>query len=319
MPEDTSNLLTVAHIATETSCMHLALKKIKEIVEQESDPPLKVKIFPNGQQGGEVEMVEKARQNTVQAVLISTAVMSNYAPALTAVTLPYLFKDVPSVKSFMTSGVSRTILKSLEGASLIGLGYCYNNFFNLFIGRRSSLTGIHILRDISGQPFRAGQSAIWADMIDALGFKAVSVPFPGLEAGLTTGEVDGCDGIISIMDDLGYERLIKSITLSKHWVGLPVFSIYEDFFRALSSKNQNIIKKAADNIFEDFLDKAVADQENERAINSFEKKGVEVVRLDTDVIDSFAKATRVVHEKYENVIGKELLHDLYKICGYTIH
>jgi len=318
MPLQASQSLKVAHIATPTSGMNLAMTRFKTVVERESNPPLKVEIYPNGEQGGEVEMVERARHNSIQAVLISTAVMANYSPALAAVTLPYLFRGTDSVQSFMSSDVSRELLASLESASLVGLGYCYNNFFNLFIGRRSLITGIRDPSDISGQPFRSGQSDIWSGIIKALGFTPVAVPFPELKKAIESGTVDGCDGIIGLMDQLGYDKLIKSITLSQHWAGLPVFSINKNYMASLGDGNRTLIRNAAQETFLSLVREGVADKENEQAIASFRAKGIDVIALSDDSARSFARRTRVVHENYRDVIDGELLRALYKTCKYSV-
>ena len=317
MSEQDKATLKVAHIATPTSGMNLALLKFKELVDRDSSPSLKIEIYPNGEKGGEVEMVDQVRENSIQAVLISTAVMSNYAPALAAVTLPYLFRDRDSVLSFLASGVSREILRSLEDASLVGLGYCYNNFFNLLLGRRSGITEIKHPDDIHGQLFRSGQSDVWSKMIKALGFTPKAMPFPRMADALETGEVEGCDSIISLMDELNYEKFIKSITLTRHWIGLPVFSINRNYFDGLGPENQAVVRNAAQSAFQSHVESGVADRENEQAIASFRKKGVKAIELNDDVLDLFVRRTRVVHEMYEDIIGKDLLSEIYKACNYT--
>lgn len=319
MSELNQGALKVAHIATPSSGMNLALLKFKELVERDSSPSLEIEIYPNGEKGGEVEMVDQARENSIQAVLISTAVMSNYAPTLAAVTLPYLFRDRNSALSFLASDVSREILRSLEDASLVGLGYCYNNFFNLLLGRRSGITKIRHPDDIHDQPFRSGQSDIWIKMIKALGFTPKAIPFPRMADALETGEVDGCDSIISLMDELNYEKFIKSITLTRHWIGLPVFSINRNYFHGLSPENQAVVRNAVQSAFQSHIESGVADRENERAIASFRKKGVEAIELNDDVLDLFVQRTRVVHEMYEDIIGKGLLSEIYKACNCTLN
>ena len=319
MSERKKATLKVAHIATPTSGMNLALLKFKEMVDRDSSQALEVEIYPNGEKGGEVEMVIQAQENSMQAVLISTAVMSNYAPALAAITLPYLFRDRDSVLSFMASEVSRKILRSLEDASLVGLGYCYNNFFNLFLSRKSSIPAIRLPDDISSQPFRSGQSDVWSNIIKAFGFTPKAIPFPGMAEALETGEVDGCDSIVGLMDELEYEKFIKSITLTRHKIGLPVLSINKNYFHGLSTENQSVIRNAVQAVFQSHVESGVADRENERAIASFRNKGVEVIELNDDVLDLFAKRTRVVHEMYQDIVGIDLLSELYNACNYTVN
>ena len=317
MSERKKATLKVAHIATPASGMNLALLKFKELVDRDSSPSLEIEIYPNGEKGGEVDMVNQARENSIQAVLISTAVMSNYAPALAAITLPYLFRDRDSVLSFMASEVSREILRSLEDASLVGLGYCYNNFFNLFLSRKSGIPAIRLPDDISSQPFRSGQSDVWSNIIKAFGFTPKAIPFPRMAEALETGEVDGCDSIVGLMDELEYEKFIKSITLTKHKIGLPVLSINKHYFYGLSTEVQTVIRNAAQTVFQSHVESRIADRENERAIASFRKKGVEVIELNDDVLDLFARRTRVVHEMYQDIVGIDLLSDLYSACNCT--
>lgn len=308
--------LAVGHIAHESSAMQMSMLRFKDLVEKESSRRIEVTIFPNGQQGGEVEMLQKVQENTVQAALIPPMVTSNICPVMKVLSLPYIFRNVGNVKDFIGSSISHEILKSLESVRLVGLGYQYNDFFSLFVSTKSTLSSIQKLGDIKGQIFRAVESPLCMEIFKALGFNPLPLPFPKLYDAFLEGQVEGCDGIISVMQPLPIHRCFKSITLSRHMLGIPIFMISKIFFDGLMVDLRNIILDSAKAALNSIFEEEVVNRQRDNSIGFFREKGVEVIELDDHEMKNFIETTKKVHKQYEAVIGKKILRSVYDICGH---
>src|SRR5690606_28726191 len=68
---------------------HVALAKLKEVVEGNSDDMV-VEIYPDSQLGGEREMLEGVQQGSLEFAAISSSVFAAFDERFTAIDIPYL-------------------------------------------------------------------------------------------------------------------------------------------------------------------------------------------------------------------------------------
>ena len=83
----------MGHAAAQEHFGHKTAEKFKEVVEANSDGKITVEVYPNGQLGGEREMVEAIQLGNLTMAFPSSAVLVAFSPTMAVWDLPYLFKD----------------------------------------------------------------------------------------------------------------------------------------------------------------------------------------------------------------------------------
>src|SRR5690625_2901539 len=121
------NIIAAHVVSTETS-QHEAFLEFKRLVEERSDGRITIDIYPDGQLGGEREMVESTQAGDIQISSPSVGVLENFSDALEVYDFPFIFEDRESVYNVMDGEIGKELLDDLEESGLKGLGYSENGW-----------------------------------------------------------------------------------------------------------------------------------------------------------------------------------------------
>src|SRR5690606_15524763 len=70
-----------------------SLEEIKQRVAEESKGKIKIKTYLGGQMGGELEIMQKIRRNSLQGGGLTSAAMASIIPELDLLEVPFLFES----------------------------------------------------------------------------------------------------------------------------------------------------------------------------------------------------------------------------------
>ena len=82
-----------SNMAADNSALHVTAMVFEELVEEYSDGRIQAEIYPNAQLGNDAEMVDLVVSGALDAFVTSINLVTNYAPRLRALILPYMFED----------------------------------------------------------------------------------------------------------------------------------------------------------------------------------------------------------------------------------
>lgn len=222
-----------------------ALTHFKQLVESETHGDIKVKLFPNGQLGSEVQTAKEAEKGiTVQSTLISTGAMSSFLKKYQLMDTPFLFPNYDTAWAFFNSKwfakfMSPTIKKD---------GLRYLGTFDDGGGYVAFTNNKHLIKtmsDLKGLNIRVEENPADIEIMKSLGANATPLAWGQVHTALATGLADGQ------FNAPGTNAAFKLWDVTKYttWAGLVyntvTWLVSEKWFSSLPNKDQRIIVDAA--------------------------------------------------------------------------
>lgn len=197
---------------------HTAGEAFGQCLEKSTNGALKVKIYPQGQLGGERDITEGLQLGSVDFQATSIGVTGTFIPALRILNLPFLFKGPKHWMEVMNGPAGQLILgKSREQGEKVGLMVLAIAApdFRLPMSNKKALKSIE---DFKGQKIRTMQVPLHMKAYASIGASPVPLPFGELYTALQTGVVDGNEnGPLTLYGKKFYE-------VQKYMALLPVVS-----------------------------------------------------------------------------------------------
>lgn len=219
----------------------LADFEFARLVEEKSDGRIKIIVHTNKVLGEERDMIEQVQFGAIDFVRVSTGPLSEFVPKLNVIQLPYLYRDGDHMWAVLNSEIGDDFLASVEEAGFIGLTFMdagARSFYN-------SREAIESLEDLSGMKIRVMQSAMMTDMINALGAKAIAMPYGEVYGALQTGEVDGAENNWPSYETASHYDGAKYFSVDEH-IRVPEMLIASQIaLEHLSDEDMALIREAA--------------------------------------------------------------------------
>ncbi|WPM28194.1 TRAP transporter substrate-binding protein DctP [Pseudomonas sp. P1B16] len=141
--------------------MELFAKKVQE----RSDGKIKVRTFPNGVLGGDVQVLSSLQGGVVEMMTWNAGLMINHVTDFGILDFPFLYTDTAKVDAMLDGEVGKMLTDQLPEKNLVGLAFWELGVRNLTNNARP----VQSLEDIAGLKIRAQQSPLFLDVWAALG------------------------------------------------------------------------------------------------------------------------------------------------------
>jgi tripartite ATP-independent transporter DctP family solute receptor len=275
-------------------------RAFKAALEARTNGTIDVQLYPNRQLGDEKAMVEGLRFGTVDAGIITNAVVAQFEPSFQINDMPFLYSSEAQAHKILDGKIGEQLAKKLESKGIITLGYMEGGFRNMVNNKQP----VQKPEDVKGVKYRVMQNPVYIDMFSSLGGSAVPMAWGETFTAVQQGTVDGLEAPIAVLDQSKYFEVTKYLSLTKHTYSVNVLMLSKRAFDKLSADQKKAVKEAAK--------VAVAEQRKSSAYNTrqliaaFETKGVKV----NNVADpaAFRERVKPVYEKFRSSIGDEILN-----------
>lgn len=272
--------------------------RIADRLAEASDNSLMMKVFPAGQLGTEQIVYQQMSVGLVDAGLMTAAITSLRAPSISGWFTPYLFKDVASAAKAAQLPAAQKMLKELESAQLVGLGYGFAGMRHLLMAK-DRVAGPNDLQSkkIRIVPFPAMQT--WWDAVGAV---ATPVNLPEVYQSMQSGLLDGIDIDLDALVGLNYQEVGKYLSLTNHMVFPSVMVVSQMTWNALTKKEKQIYKKVVAEALSWGTEQQIA----------AEKRNLEILSGQIEVIELregrslFKTANKAVQNSFE---GNSIIRD----------
>jgi tripartite ATP-independent transporter DctP family solute receptor len=293
--------LRIGHVTTIKAIAGRGSTKFKETAEQLSNGEIKVTIFPNGQLGGELEMVSQVRLGTLDIAMVGSGLAANIEPTFSITELPFIWKSRESAWEVLSGPIGDKILGLMEPKGIKGLGWGVWGF-------RGFLTNgfpIEAPGSMKGRKMRIVENPLYVQTIKAFGGNPVPMAWPEVYTGLQQKAIDGVETNYHGMGDAKLYEVASHLSLTNHIYTATVYLMNMDRFAGLSKKHQEIILKAAKAAGETMRDGAQT--ANENAIAKMQKNGIKVIKPDRA---AFVAKAQKVHDRFSVLVGPQLLKEV---------
>jgi TRAP-type transport system periplasmic protein len=302
----------LAFLPTADHPIGLGAKRLAELVAEKSGGKMKIRSFPGGTLGGDLQVVSALQGGTVEMTILVTSLLAGNAKDFTLLDAPFLFDNEKEADAVLDGPVGQKLLEELPDHGLVGLGYFEYGFRNFTNSRRP----VEKVEDLEGLKIRVSQTPLLIDFVNALGANATPLPIPEVYTALETGAVDGMDAPLSFIRLQKYDEVQDNLVLTKHVYNPQAVLISKTTWDQLSGDERKILQDA----FREA--QAYQRQESrEQDVTDLEalKESMEVTELSAGDMAKMREVAKPLVEKYraevDGALVKSLQTELDKIRG----
>lgn len=300
----------------EDDCQSYPINKFIEVVEEKTNGMIQIEYYPNGQLGGEPEMLDQVLSGSLDIGCLSANVLATVWPELYAYNLPFAFADLEQLWDICgyEAGDFYTAMRSAVDDS--GLAHFISTFSAEFRGCQNTKRPIRSPADFEGLTFRVMAGEVFTDMFQSLGASTATVTFAELYTGLQQGIVDGEDVGLSMFYDQKFNEVEKYATQFNMTATINALILSNDLYSQLTEEEIAIFEEAAQE-----AEKASYDHVSSNVdtyVQLCEESGVDVITYDElteEEIQACKDAVEPMWEKYADIVGEEAYTALTTAVG----
>lgn len=273
-------------------------RAFKEEVEKRAGDRIEVQLYPNRQLGDEKDMLEGMRFGTIDAGIITNAVVANVEPSFQLNDLPFLYSNEAQAQKLLDGEIGEALSKKLAAKGVYVLGFMEGGFRHMINNRKPVVNP----DDVSGVKYRVMQNPVFIDMFSSLGGSAVPMAWGETFTAVQQGTIDGLEIPVAVISANKYNEVTKYLSLTNHTYSAIELLMSKRSFDKLPADLQGAVREAAK--------AATASQRVTAAANvqtlltDLEKKGMQVNKIDDPA--AFRTSVKPVYDKFRSSIGADL-------------
>lgn len=279
-------------------------QKFADLLAESSGGKIKVRLFPGGTLGGDVQTVSALQGGTLDITVLNSGILAAQAPDYAMLDFPFLFNDVKEAHAVIDGAVGQKLTAQLDSKGLVGLGYWDLGFRNV----TNSKTPITRLEDMQGLKIRVIQSPIYLETFSALGANPVPMAFPEVYTGLEQRTIDGQENPFTVIEGSKFFEVQKYLSVTGHIFNPQSLIIGQKTWNKLNDDEKALIRDAAAKaqVFQRevtaaSMDKARANLEQHIAVND----------ISPAEKDRFRERVKPVIEKFSKQLDQSLVKLMY--------
>lgn len=270
-----------------------------EAVEEESEGRIKIEVFPDGQLGGDLEMLQQIKMGDLDMGLISGAAHSPIVPEMGIESLPFVFEDNDSAYNKMDGELGNKLFELLEDEGIKGLAWWESGLYQITNNKKP----INNPEDLEGLKIRVPESELRQETFKQLGASPVPMAFTELFSALQQGTIDGQSNPAPVIESSNFNEVQEYLSiLNINWTS-AVLEINLDTWNSLPEDLQEILEKNARKYRD--VQRERIQQEDVEVIKELESSGMEVNYVND--LDPFKEKMEPIYDKYRNEFGDELM------------
>ena len=265
-----------------------------------------MEIYPSGQLGDDAECYQGMQMGAVDMYRGNASSLTDFGKnQISALALPYIFRDRNHFWDVCTSELGDSILANLQecGTGMVALCFLDEGARNFF----TTTKPVTKLADLAGLKIRVQQSALMMDTVAALGASPTPVDYAELYTSLQSGIVDGAENPPASYYSNKFYEVAPYYVLDGHTYSPSVILISEMMWNSLSAEDQAIMREVAD--MTEVYNRAEIEAADQAAYDNLRANGVQILNLEDQA--KWVEAMGPVYEKH----GKDFLDLIAQIQG----
>ncbi|QIL83788.1 TRAP transporter substrate-binding protein [Diaphorobacter sp. HDW4A] len=271
----------------------------KKALESATNGSMEVQLFPNRQLGDEKPMVEGLRFGTVDAAIVTNAVVAQFDPSFQLNDLPFLFANEAQARKVLDGKVGAEMAKRLDTKGVVVLGYFEAGFRNMVNNKKP----VNTPADVVGVKYRVMQNPVFIDMFTALGGSAVPMAWGETFTAVQQGMIDGMEMPLGFIDSLKVYEVTKYLSQTNHTYTALELLASKRFMSRLSAEQRSAVASAAKVAVEEQRRTNV--EQTQKMVEILKSKGMQFNTVQDPA--AFRKAVAPMYEKYRASIGADLM------------
>lgn len=277
----------------------IGARAFKTEVEKNTKGSVEVQLFPNRQLGDERQMLEGMRFGTVDAGVITNAVIGQIEPAFSVNDLPFLFASEEQAHKALDGALGTDLGKRVESKGIVALGYMEGGFRNMINNKRPVSAPV----DIQGVKYRVMQNPIYIDMFNSLGGAAVPMAWGETFTAVQQGTIDGLEIPLAVIEANKYYEVTKFLSLTNHTYSMIGLMVSKRTLDKLTPEQRAAVIAAGKAAT--IQQRTTVKADTKGILTKLEKSGMKVNTI-SDVA-AFRKGVAPLYDKYRQAGNGSLL------------
>jgi C4-dicarboxylate-binding protein DctP len=266
-------------------------------VKEYSKGAVEVKIFDSAQLFKDTEIVEALQEGLVETGLVPVNKWSGMIPAADVFEMPFIFKDLTSIKKFIDAGAGELLDKQFQARTvktLFWVDYGYIQFFN----NKRALVKPDDFKGLKMRSFSTGD----AETLQALGAAPTVMSSSEMYMALQRGTVDGATTGMPAAVSRKIQEVTKFMTEANYSTAQFVVQANSKWWNKLPPDQREAVLKAGKDA-EAWIRGAIAQSEAD-AKQVIQKAGLQISELTPENRALFITATEPVRETFAKKSGE---------------
>lgn len=202
--------------------IYTRLQAAADAIKADTNGEFDLRIFPNSQLGGDLEVLSQLRSGAVQFYPLAGAQLSTLVPVASLNGVGFAFSSMDDVWRAMDGDVGGLIRGALADSGLFVFDLMFDNGF------RQITTGskpIQAPDDLKGLHIRVPPSALSTSLFKAFGSAPQSISFGEVYSALQTKLVEAQENPLALVDTGKFYEVQKFVSITNHqWDGFWTLS-----------------------------------------------------------------------------------------------
>ncbi|WP_191018261.1 TRAP transporter substrate-binding protein [Treponema zioleckii] len=278
----------------------------KNEVEEKSGGRIKIEIFPNGELGGDAELIEGVMSGKLDMTVSSAGNFATYATKVGISAMPFLFSEFEDAWHFMDSELVTDVNKTLEEFGIIVLSHYDNGFRCVTTTSRP----INSVSDMQNLKIRTPPNQIVMETMLALGASPKPYAFNELKAALKSGLFDSEENPIPVIFNSRLFEEQKYLAITNHSYDAMPLVIRKTLWETFSAEEKSILLEAAKKA--QTLNRNLVKEQTESYVSKLKEEGMIITMPD---LKPFQNATSGVMDVFGNIYGDRLISKVKDLTG----
>lgn len=238
--------MKLGHIRVEASPTHKAALKFAELVARKTGGEIEIKVFPNSQLGGALDMFTGMKAGSIEMVYggINTYGWIKGGEVFQITAVPFLFRDYDHMRRVLLSPVFKPHLESAEKATEVKVININGDTAPRELTTRDK--PVRNAADFRGLKIRIAESAMVRAAMQRLGANPQVIPFADLYVALKQGVVDAQENGVIPIKNMSFYEVQKYLTLTHYIRDVETFYISAERWKTLAPAQQRALFDAAE-------------------------------------------------------------------------
>lgn len=278
----------------------------KDEVEKNSEGRILVSIHPDGELGGDGELIEGVINGNVDMTVSSAGNFAVYATKCGISAMPFLFSSFEEAWKFMDSSVEKEVDETLKEFGIVVLSHFDNGFRCVTTTNRP----VKKISDMKGLKIRTPPNQIVMETMSVLGATPKPYAFNELKKALEDGLFDSQENPIPVIYNSKLYEQQKYLSVTNHSYDSMPLVIRKALWDKFSEEDKALIVDAA--VKAQNLNRKLVKEQTEAYVSKLKEAGMIIINVD---IGEFQKATAAVIDVFSNVYGEKLIDELKNMQG----
>lgn len=267
--------LKFGHLANQHHIWNKAALKFKALVEKDSDGRIEVQVYPNGQLGTEMQLINSIQLGTADMTITGES-LQNWAPKAAMMAVPYLIRSSEQLKKVVNSDVGDQIKQQIiDSTGLVPIAW-----FERAPRQLTSNRPIRKPSDLKTIRLRVPNVPLFVDVWRALGAKPVPMAFNELFSALQQGVVEAQENPLSLIESGSLFEVQDYVNKTAHVRSWIYVVIGQNKLKSMPQDLQQIVLDDAKKM--QAYQAELFTQQQEQLTKKLTQQGMEFVDVDRD-------------------------------------